>query len=159
MPGGRLSLGSGFLSLKPTKLTPQEPLSMNGPINGPTPLEHLPSFPVSLRMPRGKVVGFHTQSVESGCGLGNLTTSLPKNPPSQSVFYQNQTETIPERVIERFIAASPPALLWSAPKLIPSSVSGQTVQGGCLKPVRSTVKNSQIFCRPGRKIPGKILLF
>ena len=52
---------------------------MNGPINGPTPLEHLPSFPVSLRMPRGKVVGFHTQSVESGCGLENLTTPLPEN--------------------------------------------------------------------------------
>ena len=80
-------LGGGFLSLNPTKLTPQEPLLMNVPIHSP-PLKQLPPFSVSLRMPCREEVGFHTQSVESGCGLENLTTPLPENLPSQSVFYQ-----------------------------------------------------------------------
>ena len=107
-------LGGGPRSLKPTKVNPQEPLPMNRPIDS-APLKQLPPCSVSLRMPYMEEVVFHTQSVESGCGLENLTTPLPEKLPSQSVFYQNQTETIPERVSERFIAGSPPSLLWSAP--------------------------------------------
>ena len=100
---------------------------MNVPIHS-TPLKQLPPFSVSLRMPCREEVVFHTQSVESGCGLENLTP-LPENLPSQSVFYKKPTESIPEMVGERFIAGSPPSLLWSAPKFSPSNNSGQMVQG------------------------------
>ena len=81
-------LGGSFLSVNPTKLTPQESLPMNVPIHS-TPLKQLPPFSVSLRMPCREEVVFHTQSVESGCGLENLTTPLPENFPSQNFLYQN----------------------------------------------------------------------
>ena len=78
-------LGGGPRSLNSTKITPQESLPMNGPMNS-TPLKQLPLCSVSLRMPCMEEVGFHSQSVESGCGLENLTISLPENLPSQNVF-------------------------------------------------------------------------
>ena len=69
-------LGGGLRALNSTKVTPQEPLPMNRPIDS-APVKRLTSFSVPSRLLCVEEFGFHTQSVESGCGLKNLTTPLP----------------------------------------------------------------------------------
>ena len=79
---------------------------MNGP-NNSTPLKHLPPFLVSLPLHCREGVGFRTQSVESGCGLENLTTSLPENLPSQRFFYPTREG---EREVYRGVSPLSPIL-------------------------------------------------
>ena len=108
----------------------------------PNPLKYSPPLLSYDRVLAGGVSGFQPESVNPVNELEFSVSSL-ENFPSQSVFYQKPTETIPERVSERFIAGSPPSLPWSAPKLNPNGDSGQRVQGGGQNPVRPSLGQKQ----------------
>ena len=96
------------------------------------------------RVLAGGVSGFQPESVNPVNEL-EFTVSSLENLPSQSVFFQKQSsESIPERVSERFIAGPPPSLLWSAPNLNPNGVSGQLVQGGGSEPSPSLGQNQSV---------------
>ena len=118
----------GSSSLKPPNLPPQEPQTMKL-LFPPNPLKYSPPLLSYDRVLAGGVSGFQPESVNPVNELEFSVSSLEKLS-SQSVFYQKSTELIPEMVSERFIAGSPPSLLWSAPKLNPNGDSGQRVQGG-----------------------------
>ena len=131
---GAFPLRVGSSSLNPPNLPPQEPQTMKL-LFPPNPLKSSPPLRSHDRVLAGGVSGFQPESVNPVNEL-EFSVSSPEKPPSQGVFYQKPTESIPERVSERFIAGSPPSLLWSAPKLNPNGDSGQRVQGGGQNPVR-----------------------
>ena len=122
---GAFPLGVGSSSLNPPNLPPQEPRTMNL-LFPPNPLKYSPPLLSYDRVLAGRVPGFQPESVNPVNEL-EFSVSSPEKLPSQSVFYQKSTESIPERVSERFIAGSPPSLLWSAPKLNRNGDSGQKV--------------------------------